>query len=96
MRRLVIELVGKPDGQRGFTVLPRRWVVERTCVWLVRCRRLDRDYERLLVTSQAWVKWAMIGIMVRRFEPGQGRRPWHPAHAARPRPKHVLSRPARR
>jgi transposase len=80
--RLAVELVKKPDGQRGFAVLPRRWVVERTFAWLVRCRRLDRDYERLTATSEAWIKWAMIGIMVRRLEPGPGRRPWQPQPAS--------------
>ena len=79
--RLAVELVKKPDSQRGFAVLPRRWVVERTFAWLVRCRRLDHDYERLPATSEAWVKWAMIGIIIRRLEPGPGRRPWQPADA---------------
>ena len=79
--RLAVELVKKPDDQRGFAVLPRRWVVERTFAWLVRCRRLDHDYERLPATSEAWVKWAMIGIIIRRLEPGPGRRPWQPADA---------------
>jgi transposase len=76
--RLAVELVKKPQDQQGFAVLPRRWVVERTFAWLVRCRRLDHDYERQPATSEAWVKWAMIGIMVRRLEPGPGRRPWQP------------------
>jgi len=76
--RLAVELVKKPDDQQGFAVLPRQWVVERTFAWLVRCRRLDHDYERQPATSETWVKWAMIGIMVRRLEPGPGRRPWQP------------------
>ena len=76
--RLAVELVKKPDDQQGFAVLPRRWVVERTFAWVVRCRRLDRDYERQPAISETWIKWAMIGIMVRRLEPGPGRRPWQP------------------
>ena len=76
--RMVVELVKKPDDQQGFAVLPRRWVVERTFAWVVRCRRLDHDYERQPATSETWIKWAMIGIMVRRLEPGPGRRPWQP------------------
>ena len=52
----------KPEGQRGFAVLPRRWVVERTLAWLTAHRRLARDYERLPEHSEAWVKWAMIGL----------------------------------
>ena len=50
-----------------FQVLPRRWVVERTFAWIVKCRRLDHDYERLPETSEAMIKWAMIGLMVRRL-----------------------------
>jgi transposase len=77
--RLLLEIVKKLEGQRGFAVLPRRWVVERTLSWLTRCRRLDRDYELLPEHSEAWVKWAMIGLMTRRLAPGPGRRPWQPA-----------------
>ena len=43
-----------------FEVLPRRWVVERTFAWIVRCRRLDHDYERLPETSEAMIKWASL------------------------------------
>ena len=74
--RIVLEIVRKPEGQRTFEVLPRRWVVERTLSWLVRWRRLDRDYERLPTHSEAMVKWAMIGLMARRLAPPPGRRPW--------------------
>jgi transposase len=78
--RIILQIVRKPEGQRTFEVLPRRWVVERTLSWLVRCRRLGRDYERLPEHSEAMVKWAMIGLMTRRLAPAPGRRPWHPAH----------------
>lgn len=74
--RIVLEIVRKAEGQRGFEVLPRRWVVERTLSWITGCRRLDRDYERLPETSEAMVKWAMIGVMTRRLAPGPDRRPW--------------------
>lgn len=76
--RIAVEVVRKPADQQGFAVLPRRWVVERTLGWIVRCRRLDHDYERLPATAAAWTKWAMIGIMARRLAPGPGRRPWQP------------------
>jgi transposase len=79
--RILLEIVRKPEGQRTFEVLPRRWVVERTLSWLVRCRRLSRDYERLPAHAEAMVKWSMIGLMTRRLAPGPGRRPWQPAHA---------------
>ncbi len=47
-----------PSGA-NVEVLPRRWMVERTLSWLVRCRRLDRDYERLPDHAEAMVKWTM-------------------------------------
>ena len=50
---LVLEIVRKPEGQRTFEVLPKRWVVERTLAWITKCRRLDHDYERLTTTSVA-------------------------------------------
>ena len=51
----------------GFKVLKRRWVVERTFAWLGRCRRLSKDYEGTTASSEAWVKVAMIHLMVRRL-----------------------------
>lgn len=63
--RLVI--VSKPPEQRGFQVLPRRWVVERTFAWLLRNRRLSKDYEELAETTEAWVYLAMIHLMLRRL-----------------------------
>jgi hypothetical protein len=68
----VVEVVKKPAGQIGFAVLPRRWVVERTFSWLVRWRRLVRDYERLPETHEALVHWAMLN----RLAPPPGRKPW--------------------
>ncbi|MDD1478719.1 MULTISPECIES: IS5 family transposase [Micrococcaceae] len=76
--RITVQIVKKPEGQRTFEVLPRRWVVERTLSWLVRCRRLGHDYERLPAHAEAMVKWAMIGLMARRLAPASGRRPWQP------------------
>jgi len=74
--RITLHIVKKPEGQRTFEVLPRRWVVERTLSWLVRCRRLGHDYERLPSHAEAMVKWAMIGLMTRRLAPAPGRRAW--------------------
>jgi transposase len=73
---IAVEVVRKPADQRGFAVLPRRWVVERTFSWLMRFRRLVRDYERLPETHAAMVKWAMVGIMLNRLAPPPGPRPW--------------------
>src|SRR5580692_7800940 len=57
----------KPRGQIGFSVLPWRWIVERTFAWLGNYRRLARDYEIDPRTSEAWIKIAMIHLMVRRL-----------------------------
>jgi len=62
-----LDIVEKQEGQSGFQILPKRWVVERTFGWLVRQRRLARDYERLPETSEAFIYIAMIRLMVRRL-----------------------------
>ena len=63
----ILEIVEKPKDQKGFHVLPKRWVVERTFAWLVRQRRLARDYERLPETSESFIYVAMIRLMLRRL-----------------------------
>jgi transposase len=73
---IVVEVVKKPADQLGFAVLPRRWVVERTFSWLMRWRRLVRDYERLPATHEAMVHVAMIGLMLNRLAPPPGPKPW--------------------
>ncbi|AHH95735.1 hypothetical protein KALB_2367 [Kutzneria albida DSM 43870] len=65
--RTTIEIVRKPAGQKGFSVIPRRWVVERTLAWLTGYRRLARDYERHPATSEALIRWASIATMTRRI-----------------------------
>jgi putative transposase len=54
-------------GRRGFQVLPKRWIVERTFGWLGRYRRLSKDYEQNPRSSEAWIYCAMIHLMVRRL-----------------------------
>ena len=54
----LIEIVPKPKGTQGLTVLSRRRVVERTCAWMWRCRRLAQEVERTLASALAWVKLA--------------------------------------
>lgn len=73
---IVVEVVKKPAEQIGFAVLPRRWVVERTFSWLMRFRRLVRDYERLPETHEAMIHIAMIAIMLNRLAPPPGPKPW--------------------
>ncbi len=67
VRDWLIELVERPAGTKGFRVLPRRWVVERTFAWLGRCRRLSKDYEGLPETGEAWIRLAMIHLMLKRL-----------------------------
>ena len=64
---LVVAIVTRRPGARGFEVQPRRWVVERTFGWLTRWRRLNRNYEHTLASSRAVVQVALIGIMARRL-----------------------------
>lgn len=66
----VLQVVGRPPGARGFTLLPRRWVVERTFAWLGRYRRLSKDYEYHPHNSEAMIHLAMINLMVHRLRPG--------------------------
>ncbi|MET8957825.1 IS5 family transposase [Streptomyces sp. NPDC004393] len=63
---LHVEIVRRPDEAKGFVLLKRRWIVERTLAWLVNSRRLARDYEYLPAVHEAMVKWAMVRIMIRR------------------------------
>lgn len=63
----VIEIVSKIEGQVGFQVLPRRWVVERTFAWMVGYRRLRCDYEVLPETSEAFIYAAMTRLMLNRL-----------------------------
>jgi len=62
-----LEIVLKLEGQKGFQVLPKRWVVERTFAWLTRNRRLARDYERLAESAEAFIYLAMIRLGLRRL-----------------------------
>jgi len=65
--KLTVQIVKRPDDQHTFTVLPRRWVVERTLAWITSYRRCARDYERLPASHEAAVYWAMITLMTRRL-----------------------------
>jgi len=61
-----IEIVKRPTLAR-FEILPKRWIVERTFAWISRCRRLAKDFERYARTTAAFVRLAMIRLMVRRL-----------------------------
>ena len=62
-----IEIVKRPKGVKGFQLLPRRWVVERTFAWLSRNRRLAKDFEATIQSAQAWLILASIKLLVRRI-----------------------------
>lgn len=63
----ILEIVTKLEGQIGFQILPRRWVVERTFAWLAHSRRLSKDYEELVENSEAMIQIAMIRLMLQRL-----------------------------
>jgi transposase len=63
----IVDVVLRPNGSKGFVLLPKRWTVERTYGWLHWCRRLNVDYERLPSSSEAFIHIAMIRLMLRRL-----------------------------
>ena len=65
--KLVVEVVRRNESAQGFEVLPRRWIVERTFGWLMRHRRLVRDYERTESSAESMVHLAMIRLMLKRL-----------------------------
>jgi putative transposase len=62
-----IEIVKRSDMAKGFVVLPRRWVVERTFAWLGRCRRLAKNWDKSLESANAWTQIASIRMLTRRI-----------------------------
>jgi putative transposase len=68
-----IEVVSRPVGAKGFVLLHRRWVVERTFAWLGRYRRNSKDYERKVESSEAMIKISAISNMIRRLRPNQSK-----------------------
>jgi putative transposase len=66
-----IEIVQRPHGVKGFQLLPRRWVVERTFAWCGRCRRLAKDFEGSAATEAAWILVAHIRLLTRRLAAGR-------------------------
>ena len=62
-------IVRRPDGSQGWVRLPIRWTVERTFAWLGKCRRLSKDRERSVRSSEAFIKLAMIQLMLNRLRP---------------------------
>ena len=72
-----LAIVERPPEQRGFTLLPRRWVVERSLAWFTRHRRLSKDYEKLPDFSEALIYIASIHRMLKHLRPtSRARRPY--------------------
>ncbi len=64
---LETQIVKRSDRAKGFVVLPKRWIVERTIAWLGRCRRLAKDWECLNRNALAFLKLASIRLMLRKL-----------------------------
>ena len=62
-----LEIIKRSDAAKGFVLLPRRWVVERTFAWLNRNRRLAKDFERTIESATAWLFLASIQMITRRI-----------------------------
>ena len=67
LRQIDVEIVKRSDIAKGFAVLPKRWIVERTIAWLNRCRRLAKDWECLNRKALAFLRLASIGLMLRKL-----------------------------
>jgi putative transposase len=62
-----LEIIARDREAKGFEVLPKRWIIERSFSWLIRNRRLSKDYERLVQTSETFIEVAMIRLILRRL-----------------------------
>ena len=77
-----LEIVRRPEGKKGWVELPLRWTVERTFAWLGKCRRLSKDREKSTLSSEAFVKLAMIHLMLNRLQPKGTKAKFHYRPAA--------------
>jgi putative transposase len=64
-----LEVVRRPEGSKGFVLLPKRWVVERTLAWLGRCRRNSKDDERRTASSASRLRVSAMHLMLKRLKP---------------------------
>lgn len=72
-----LEIVSRPPGAKGFLVLPRRWVIERTFAWLGRSRRLSKDYERQTASSESMIRLSSIHLLLKRLAPSNTQVPFN-------------------
>jgi putative transposase len=75
-------IVRRPEGKKGWAELPLRWTVERTFAWLGKCRRLSKDREKSTLSAEAFVKLAMIHLMLNRLQPKDTKAKFHYRPAA--------------
>jgi transposase len=66
-RQVNVEIVKRSDAAKGFAVIPKRWIVERSIAWLNRCRRLAKDWECLNRSGLAFLRWSSVRLMVRKL-----------------------------
>ena len=72
-----LSIVRRPEGSEGWVRLPIRWTVERTFAWLGRCRRLIKDHEKSTLSSESYIKLAMIQLMTHRLRPSETEPEFH-------------------
>ena len=71
-----LEVVRRPEGSKGFVLVPKRWVVERMLAWLGRCRRNSKDYEYRTDSSESMIWISVIHLMLKRLKPANVYRPF--------------------
>ncbi len=72
-----LEVKSPPEGSKGFVVVSKRWVVERTFAWMGRNRRLSKDDEKTLTSSEATIRLANISLLLRRLAPAENETKFH-------------------
>ena len=72
-----LSIVRRPEGSEGWVKLPIRWTVERTFAWLGKCRRLSKDREKSVLSSESFIKLAMIQLMFHRLRPSNADAEFH-------------------
>jgi putative transposase len=77
-----LTIVRRPKDAEGWVRLPIRWTVERTFAWLGRCRRLSKDREKSVLSSESFIKLAMIQLMLHRLRPDETDAEFHYRYAA--------------
>jgi putative transposase len=72
-----LEIVSRPSDAKGFVLMPKRWVAERTFAWFGRSRRLSKDYERRLDSSESHIRISALHLLLKRIAPGRPQAPFN-------------------